>query len=248
MTHPSQPIRVLVVDDNRIVLWGLERLIDGEKPRMEVAGSATSFAEAIEFADKLRPDVIVLAVDPAHDGSFNVIPQLVARSRAVMVLTGLRDQEVHQRAMLSGARGIVHKEQAPDVILKAIERVHQGELWLDRATTGKIFLELSRAGPGWRGYVRKEKAGLLTSRERQLVGELAADLGANYRTIGGRLRISERTVRNHLTHIYRKLGVQNRGELLAYASKHMTLPVQKPPKVLAAGLNSQGSPGRKRLT
>jgi two-component system, NarL family, nitrate/nitrite response regulator NarL len=206
------------------VLWGLERLIDGEKPRMEVAGKATSFAEAIELADALRPDVIVLAIDLAHGSSFDVIPELVTRTKAVVVLTSLHDVAVHQRAMLAGARGIVHKEQAPDVLLKAIERVHQGEVWLDRATTGRIFLELSRTGNGWRAHAPKKENGLLTARERELIGELAANVGANYRIIAAKLRISERTVRNHLTHIYRKLGVQNRGELLAYASKKRILP------------------------
>jgi len=215
---------VLVADDNRIVLWGLERLIDGEKPRMEVVGKATSFAEAIELADKLRPDVIVLAINLAHDSGFDVIPEIVARAKGVVVLTGLHDLAVHQRAMLAGARGIVHKEQAPEILLKAIERVHQGEVWLDRATTGRIFLELSRAGTGWRAHAPRKEPALLTARERELIGELAANVGANYRTIAGKLRISERTVRNHLTHIYRKLGVQNRGELLAYASKKRILP------------------------
>ena len=221
---PSGSIRALLVDDNRIVLWGLERLIDGEKPGMEVVGKATSFAEAIEFADKLRPDVIVLAINQAHDGGFDVIPELVARAKAVLVLTGLRDLAVHQRAMLAGARGIVHKEQAPDVLLKAIEHVHRGEVWLDRASTGRIFLELSRSGNRWRGSSPRRESELLTARERELIGELAANLGANYRTIAGKLHISERTVRNHLTHIYRKLGVQNRGELLAYAGKKRILP------------------------
>jgi two-component system, NarL family, nitrate/nitrite response regulator NarL len=222
MTPPS-PIRVLIIDDNRIVLWGLERLIDGERPRMEVVGKATSFGEAIALANTLRPDVIVLAVNLAHDGGFDIIPQLVANATSVLVLTGLRDLAVHQRAMLAGARGIVHKEQAPDTMLKAIERVHQGEVWLDRATTGRIFLELSRTGNGWRSNSPRKENGL-TARERELIGQLATNLGANYRTIAGNLQISERTVRNHLTHIYRKLGVQNRGELLAYASKKRILP------------------------
>jgi two-component system nitrate/nitrite response regulator NarL len=202
----------------------LERLIDGEKPRMEVVAKATGLAEASQLANKIRPDVIVLAINLAHDGSFDVIPELVTRAKAVVVLTGLHDLAVHQRAMLAGARGIVHKEHAPDMLLKAIERVYQGEVWLDRATTGRIFLELSRTGTGWRGNAPRKEIALLTARERELVGELALNLGANYRTIAARLRISERTVRNHLTHIYRKLGVQNRGELLAYASKKRLLP------------------------
>lgn len=215
------PIRVLLIDDHRTVLWGLERLIDSEKPRMEVVGKATNCAEAIELAGKVRPDVIVLDIDLGGQDGTDAIPELVARSKGqVLVLTGLRNASVQDNAMLAGARGIVHKEDPAESILKAIEKIHQGELWLDRVTTGRIFVELSRAGGPPREDPDKAKISLLTARERGLISQLVADPSANYKKIAEKLHISEHTVRNHLTSIYSKLGVINRLELFVYANKH----------------------------
>jgi len=99
--------------------------------------------------------------------------------------------------------------------------VHRGEIWLDRASTGRIFDELSQNGiprrrekPDWATSAR------LTTRERELVAELVQDPSANYGKIAAKLRITEHTVRNHLTSIYSKLRVQNRLELFVYASKN----------------------------
>jgi len=221
MRRAAAPIRVLLVDDHRTVLWGLERLIDGEKPRMEVVGTATNRAEAIELAGKARPDVIVLDIGLGEQDGVSAIPELVSRSKGhVLVLTGQRDASVHDNAVLAGARGIVHKEEPAETIIKAIDRVQRGELWLDRATTGRIFIELARAGGASRRYAAKSKTSTLTTRERELIGMLAADPGANYRNIAEKLNISEHTVRNHVTSIYGKLGVQNRLELFVYANKH----------------------------
>lgn len=221
LRRSGAPIRVLLVDDHRTVLWGLERLIDGEKPRMEVVGTATTRAEAIELAGTVRPDVIVLDIDLGQHDGISAIPELIARSKGhVLVLTGLRDSTVRDNAVIAGARGIVHKEEPAETIIKAIDRIQQGELWLDRATTGRIFIELARAGGASRRYAAKSKTSTLTTRERELIGMLAADPGANYRNIAEKLNISEHTVRNHVTSIYGKLGVQNRLELFVYASKH----------------------------
>jgi DNA-binding NarL/FixJ family response regulator len=122
--------------------------------------------------------------------------------------------------VLAGARGIVYKEDPAETILKAIDKVHRGEIWLDRVTTGRILVELSKGNgarrpePDWATQAR------LTARERELIEELVLDPSANYTKIAGKLRITEHTVRNHLTSIYSKLRVQNRLELFVYASKH----------------------------
>lgn len=221
MRRAATPIRVLLVDDHRTVLWGLERLINGEQPRMEVVGTATDATEAIRLAGKLRPDVIVLDIDLGGQDGIAAIPELIARSKGnVLVLTGMRNSSVRDNAILAGARGIILKEEPAETILKAIDRVQHGELWLDRVTTGRIFIELSRTGGASRRSPVKTKTALLTTRERELIIELAADPGANYRKIAEKLNISEHTVRNHLTSIYGKLGVQNRLELFVYANKH----------------------------
>ena len=222
MMQPTiTPIKVMLVDDHRAVLWGLERLIDGEKPKLEVVSKATNCADAISLAAEVRPDVIVLDIDLGEQNGIDAIPELISRSGGkVLVLTGLRDSSLHDNAVLAGARGIVHKEDPAETILKAIEKIHEGEIWLDRVATGRIFIELSRSGSAPRGDPEKVKMSLLTARERQLIGQLVADPSANYRKISDKLHITEHTVRNHLTNIYSKLGVINRLELFVYAQKH----------------------------
>ncbi len=221
MPSPLKPIRVLLVDDHRIMLWALERLIEIEKPRMEVAGKATSVAEALDLAGKSRPDVILLDPDLGAENGVDAIPELIAKSKAkVLVLTGLRDPSIHDAAVLAGARGVVGKNDAPEDVLKAIEKVHQGELWLDRAATGRIFVELARKGGSEKTDPERQKISSLTARERQIVSTIAGDPGAKANTIAKKLHISEHTLRNHLTSIYEKLRVANRVELYVYANKH----------------------------
>ncbi len=221
MQPAPEPIRVLLVDDHRIMLWALERLIESEKPRMEVVGKATSVAEAFGLVEKSRPDVILLDLDFTAENGEDVIPELIAKSKAkVLMLTGLRDPSIHDDAVLAGARGAIGKKDAPEDILKAIEKVHQGELWLDRAATGRIFVELSRKSGSEETDPERQKISSLTAREHQIVSSFANHAGAPTRTIAERLHISEHTLRNHLTSIYLKLGVANRLELYIYANKH----------------------------
>ncbi len=218
----ARPIRVLLVDDHRAVLWGLEKLIEGQKPRMEVVGTATNCTEAFNLAGKMQPDVVVLDIDLGEQNGVDAIPELIERSKGkVLVLTGLRNNSrTHDDAVLAGARGIVHKEDPTETILKAIQKIHEGELWLDRITTGRIFVEISRAGSPSREDPEKKKISLLTAREREVVSELAAQPSANYKKIAHKLHITGHTVRNHLTSIYSKLGVINRLELFVYAHRN----------------------------
>ena len=216
-------IRVMLVDDHRTVLWGLERLIEGESPAMVVAGKATSGSEAVEMAEQTCPDVIVLDDELGEQSGIDVIPQLVSRSNAkVLLLTEQRDGSLHERAVLAGARGIVYKEEPAEQIVRAIDKVHKGEVWLDRMTTGRILDELSHNGGPKRREQREDWAttARLTTRERELVAELVQNPSATYNKIAAKLRITEHTVRNHLTNIYSKLRLQNRLELFVYASKN----------------------------
>lgn len=215
-----KPIRVLLVDDHRSILWGLERLIESEKSRMEIVGKATSCAEAVDLAAKVRPDVILLDLDLGGESALGILPDLLAMSKArVLVLTGVRDQSVHDNAVLAGARGVVEKEDPAETILKAIEKVHQGEMWLNRITTGRIFVELSRRNAGDTADPEQQKIDTLTARERKIIVVLADHPGASAKAVAGMLNISEHTLRNHLTSIYDKLGVASRLELFAYANK-----------------------------
>jgi two-component system, NarL family, nitrate/nitrite response regulator NarL len=214
-------IRVMLVDDHRTFLWGLEKLIDGEQPRMQVVGKATSCAAAVELAAETIPDVAVLDLELADENGADIIPQLVNGSATrVLILTGTRDTKLHDVSILRGACGLVLKHEPAETLLKAIEKVHQGQLWLDRATTGRMFIELSRpkreAAPD-RDQVKLQS---LTARERDVVRQLLQDPGATNHKLAKRLQMGEHTLRNHLSAIYDKLGVPNRLELYVYAQCH----------------------------
>lgn len=215
------PIRVFLIDDHLSILWGLKRLIESGKPAMQVVGSARNCAEALKLLDEASPDVILLDLDLGSENGVEEIPKLVARSKAkILVLTGVRDKNAHDAAVLAGAKGIVEKEAPAETILRAIEKVHEGQVWLDRYATARMFVEFSRGGAGAGRDPELAKISLLTEREREIVSAISGNAGATARTIAETLHISEHTLRNHLTSIYDKLGVANRLELFAYAHKH----------------------------
>ena len=217
----KSPIRVLLIDDHRSILWGLERLIESGKPAMEVVGTATNCADALKLIDDAAPDLILLDIGLGDQNGVDEIPNLLARSKAkILVLTGMRDESIHDKAVLAGASGVVEKEASAETILAAIEKVHEGQLWLDRAATGRIFLELSRENAAQSADPERAKIQSLTDREREIVAVAASHAGANAKAIAEMLYISEHTLRNHLTSIYDKLDVANRLELFAYAHKH----------------------------
>jgi two-component system nitrate/nitrite response regulator NarL len=221
MMTKTSGIRVFLIDDHRSILWGLEKLIDSNKPAMQVVGSATSCSEALRMLEAASPDVIVLDVDLGEHSGLDAIPGLIASSSAkILVLTGVRDESVHDKAVLAGARGVVRKEEAADTILTAITRIHEGQVWLYRAAIGRIFVEFSRKSAGQPLDREQRKIQTLSDREREIIAAIASDTGATAKTVAELLHISEHTVRNHLTSIYDKLGVANRLALFAYAHKH----------------------------
>lgn len=216
------PIRVFLIDDHRSILWGLEKLIDSCRPNMDLAGSATNIAEAVEALTDDIADVVVLDLDLGHESGVDAIPRLAAISKAkILILTGLRDEAVHQNAILAGARGVVGKESRAETILAAIAKVHEGEVWLDRAATGRLLVEVMRKSTA-RESVGAEQRRIadLTVREREIIALAASNAGATAKVIAEELSISEHTLRNHLTSIYEKLGVANRLELYAFAHQH----------------------------
>ena len=221
MTQPSQnPIAILVVDDHQSLLWGLVKLIESVSPAMKVIGTASDMPEALAIAQREQPDVILLDVDLNGVNSLDSMSELLKVTKAhVLMLTGVRDVETHDRAMLAGARGVVHKEESAEVILKAIRVVYEGEIWLDRAATGRVFSKLLHSIDG---EVSPETAKIdsLTSREREIIDVIINHGRSTNRKISVHLKMSEHTLRNHLTSIYAKLGVGNRLELVMYALKH----------------------------
>lgn len=213
-----RPIQVHLVAQP-LVCWGLERLVQTAHPRLEVAGSAASMAESLPLLQRSPADVVVVDLD--GDDASDALAQLQAQSQAkVLVLTGSPDASLLDQVVLGGVRGVVKKREPPATLLKAIEKVHEGELWIDRGATSRIFMEMARQKAAEKNDPEKSKIATLTLRERQTIVALASDASAPGKVIAGRLCISEHTLRNHLTSIYSKLGLSNRLDLYAYASRH----------------------------
>jgi DNA-binding NarL/FixJ family response regulator len=220
-TERSRPIRVLIVDDHRCILWGLEKLIQSGKPVMEVVGSATNCAEALALMDKAAPDIILLDLDLGTESGLDAISLFRARSPAkILVLTALQDKWVHGQAVLAGAHGVVETVAPVDAILTAIVKVDQGQIWLDRATIGRILGEFSSQDPAQEADPEWQKISSLTDREREIIAVMSNHADVPASGVAEKLHISEHTLRNHLTAIYYKLRVTSRLGLFAYAQNH----------------------------
>ena len=215
-----RPIRIMLVDDHRSVLSGLEKLIEAETPKMQVVAKATSRASALALVADEKPDVVVLDLDLGGENGAELIPRLIETASArVLVLTGMRDEKAHEASVLRGASGVVRKEEPAETLLKAIERVHQGELWLDRSMTARVFVELGRAKGLPSRQAEARELMTLTRREREIVEQLVAHPGVDNKKLAKTIGMGEHTLRNHLTRIYDKLGVSNRLELYLLAQR-----------------------------
>lgn len=216
----ENPLRLLLVDDHQSFLWGLVKLIESDGPGMKVIGTASDMPEALEAVEREQPDIILLDIDLRGVNSLDSMSILLKITKApVLILTGVRDTETRDRAMLSGARGIIQKEESAETILKAIKCVYRGEIWLDRASTGRIFSKLlnplsSETSP------EVAKIASLTAREREIIDVIIKHGRSTNKEIASHLNMSEHTLRNHLSSIYSKLDLENRLELAMYALKH----------------------------
>jgi DNA-binding NarL/FixJ family response regulator len=211
-------VRILLVDDHAVVRAGLRMLIES-RPGLAVVGEAATTSDAVATAGREQPDLILLDLDLGGDSGLDILPELFATAKQarVLLLTGVRDPEEHHRAIRLGAMGVVLKEKAAEDLLKAIEKVHAGEVWLDGALMARV---LGRSLPGDPATTNPEvaKIATLTEREREVIALICE--GLQNKLIGERLFISETTVRHHLTSIFDKLGVTNRLELVIYAYRH----------------------------
>lgn len=217
-------IRVFLAEDHQITLWGLRRLIDASHPRMQVIGTASSHAELMNHDAAASADVIVLDLD--LNGQDTAMSLATLRERCpgrVLVLTAADDIALHRAAVMKGARGVVHKSEPAETILRAIEKVNEGQVWLHAALLGQVMSLLTGGGPTASSQPADPDAkriASLTPREREIVVTMLRRAGAKQLAVAGELGMSDHTLRNHLTTIYSKLGVRGRLELHVYASAH----------------------------
>lgn len=215
----STPVRIMLVDDHKTMLWGLEKLIEGGGSDLQLVGTAHNNDSALQQASALKPDVIVLDLDLEGRSSIEILPQLLQENPGVkvMILSGNRDQGLLTQAVKLGARGVVSKEASADVVLNGIRAVQRGETVLDPMLMNALLGQLSapaKADP------EAARIASLTPKERKIVAVVVEGNGAPNKELASRLFIAEPTLRNNLTTIYQKLGVANRLELYVYATRH----------------------------
>jgi DNA-binding NarL/FixJ family response regulator len=211
-------IRVLLVDDHQILLDGLKDLIDSN-PAMKVVGGVSNSSAACQAVSDLVPDVVVLDLALGKEDGLDLIPQVLALAPScrILILTGVSDFGTRDRAMELGAAGVVLKQNGAMELLNAIEKVHRtGEFWLEPGAAKRLM----ERGRTREAVQTPAKSGfdLLTSTERQIVMLIGEAL--DNREISRRLHIAESTVRNNLSRIYDKLGINGRLELLTYAYRN----------------------------
>lgn len=215
-----QPIRVFIIEGHSILMWGLKQLIKSHEPAMQVVGSTNKIADTIAVLAASSPDVILLDLHLSCDEKYDIQRLVTETSAKVLVMTRNYNQLEQDAAILDGARGVLGRDATPEEFLDAITKVYQGQLWLDRVATGRIFVALSRQAAVEQIDAQRSKIATLTEREKKIVTCIFDNSGDSAKTIAGKLFISESTLRNHLTSIYGKLSVSNRFELISYALKN----------------------------
>ncbi|HSS96324.1 MAG TPA: response regulator transcription factor [Terriglobales bacterium] len=218
-----QNINILIADDHPIFRDGLRRLLEAE-PGLKVIGEACDGAEAVKMARELKPDILLLDLAmPRHPG-LEALRDLGSGQQSVRVilLTAAAEKQQIVEALQLGARGVVLKDSATQLLLKSIHTVMSGEYWVGRESVSNLVQYL-RTLVQSSGEEAKQKKFGLTPRELEIVSAVVA--GYANKEIAEYFKISEDTVKHHLSNIFDKLGVSTRLELALFAV-NQSLPIK----------------------
>jgi two-component system response regulator DevR len=207
--------RILLVDDHEVVRLGLKSLLE-RHPQFEVVGEAGSAREAMEQVAALKPEVVLMDIRLPGTSGIEACEEIVNKypGTRVIMLTSYAEDEMLFSAIRAGASGYILKQIGSTDLVKALEAVSRGEALLDPAVTQRVFQEVRRA-------VKEEEASAfahLSQQEKHVL--LLVSEGKTNREIAKSLFLGEGTVRNYVSSILSKLGVNNRAEAAAYAVEH----------------------------
>jgi len=203
-------VRLVLADDHRIILEGLEQLFHREKD-FEVVATATSGEDALRAVREHHPDILVLDIRMPKGDGLSVLRQIHAEKlqTRVVLLTATLDEDEMLEAMQNGVSGLVLKESAAVGLVQTVRRVQRGERALEPSIVSRALDRLAQREEA------KKIVEVLSKRETEIVKMVAA--GLRNKEIALKLSIGEGTVKTHLHTIYEKLGVHGRVELTMYA-------------------------------
>jgi two-component system, NarL family, response regulator DevR len=205
-------VRVFLLDDHDIVRRGLAHVFEVQDD-IEVVGEAGTAAEALSRIPPTRPDVAVLDVRLPDGDGVEVCREIRSRHPEIncLMLTSFGDDEALFDAIMAGASGYILKQVKSDEIVQAVRFVAKGQSLLDPAVTGRV-LERIRKGPE-----EDVRLAQLTEQERSIL-ELIAD-GLTNRQIAERIHLAEKTVKNYVSNLLSKLGMERRTQAAVYAAR-----------------------------
>lgn len=210
MTVATKAVRVLIADDQTLFRMGLAHLLD-EDPRVEVVGQAVDGRDAVKQAAKIKPDVILMDLKMPNVDGIEATRQIIEAdpgTKVVVLTTFETDSQVIQ-ALKAGASGYVLKDSSAQAIVSSLVAVMSGERVMAGAVANRVLEMLTGT------TTPKEFYDGLTSREIEILKLLAN--GMANKQIAYRLKISEKTVRNHVSNTYEKLGIYDRSQAVLYA-------------------------------
>lgn len=213
---PTKPVRIMVIDGVKLVREGLRSLMLGNS-RFQLVAEADNSEDSLRLIEREQPDVILLASELSEEKGLGVLAILLRRWKGarVLLMTHEADPEAERNALLLGAAGVVSREAGFDVLLKAIQKVHDGEIWFERNKLWSALREIQEEGARDKPDADAEKIATLTQRESEVIALVCK--GLKNKEIGEKLFISETTVRHHLTSVFAKLECPNRLALIIFA-------------------------------
>jgi DNA-binding NarL/FixJ family response regulator len=218
MYSRPETVRILIADDHALFRQGLRKLLEEERS-FRVVGEAADGAETVKRVQQLKPDVLLLDISMPRRPGLEVLHELktsAARVRTIILAASIEKSQIIE-ALQHGARGIVMKECASDVLMGSIRTVMAGNYWIGREEVFDILRALQELEAARTSSKSQNRYGL-TVRELQIVTKVAA--GCTNKEIAKELSVSERTVKHHLTSIFDKVGVSTRLELALFAVFH----------------------------
>ena len=207
-------IQILIADDHSIVREGLKQLLELEED-FEVVGQASNGVETIEKVKELKPDVLLLDINMPVMNGIKALKKLKEEGidTRVVILTIHEDREYLLETMQIGASGYILKDSDSASFFKAIRDAYAGESYIQPKLAADLIREFNRPR-----VTRVKNENELTQREYEVI-TLIAD-GMNNKDIADRLFISEKTVKNHVSNIFRKINVSDRTQAAIYAYKN----------------------------